>query len=173
MSVHELERFTGSLLDLGITTFDHADIYGAYTCEAAFGRMLKASPGLRQRMQLVTKCGIKLRSDLFPDLKMNHYDTTYHHIIRSVENSLRNLHTDVIDLLLIHRPDPLMDPAEIASAFYSLKKAGKVLNFGVSNFNPLQFESLNRHFARQLVTNQVEFSPIAWNTWKMRTWTFS
>ncbi len=159
MSFPELEKFVQSLLEMGVTTFDHADIYGDYSCEAEFGKVLKQHPGLRDNMQLVTKCGIKLRSDKFPGTGMNHYDTTYDHIVSSVERSLHNLHTEHIDLLLIHRPDPLMDPAEIARAFFHLKSSGKVLNFGVSNFNPLQYEALNKHFARKLVTNQVEYSP--------------
>lgn len=110
-------------------------------------------------MQLVTKCGIKMMSDKFPERMIKHYDTGYEHIIFSVEQSLKNLHTDHIDLLLIHRPDPLMDPAETAKAFEELESQGKVLNFGVSNFTPMQFEMLDRHFGGPLVTNQVEISP--------------
>ncbi|MEJ2593662.1 MAG: aldo/keto reductase [bacterium] len=159
MSLSTLEKFIHSLLEMGITTFDHADIYGDYSCEAEFGKVLKHHPGLRDKMQLVTKCGIKLRSDKFPGTGVNHYDTSYDHIVASAEQSLRNLHTEQIDLLLIHRPDPLMDFAEIARAFFQLRSSGKVLNFGVSNFNPLQYDALNKHFARKLVTNQVEYSP--------------
>lgn len=155
----ELESFVEDALALGVTTLDHADIYGDYHCESEFGKLLKAKPSLRGKMQLVTKCGIKIVSSNYPDRKTGHYNTSRQHIILSLEQSLKNFNTDHIDLLLIHRPDPLMDPAETASAFEELEKSGKVLNFGVSNFNPLQFEMLNKHFGNKLVTNQVEISP--------------
>ncbi|MFW6100052.1 MAG: aldo/keto reductase [Bacteroidota bacterium] len=159
MNNQELLRFVEEALDIGVTTFDHADVYGDYMCEALFGQIFRLKPGLRKRMQLVTKCGIKMMSDKFPERMIKHYDTGYEHIIFSVEQSLKNLHTDHIDLLLIHRPDPLMDPAETAKAFEELESQGKVLNFGVSNFTPMQFEMLDRHFDGPLVTNQVEISP--------------
>jgi len=159
ISLKALEHFVEDALQMGVTTFDHADIYGNYQCEPEFGKLLKHKPGLRDQFQLVTKCGIKLKSDLFPDLGINHYDTSAHHILKSVDRSLKNFNTDHIDLLLIHRPDPLMNPAEIADAFWQLKKSGKVLNFGVSNFTPLQYEGLNKYFDGNLVTNQVEISP--------------
>lgn len=159
MNNKELLKFVEEALDMGVTTFDHADVYGDYTCEAMFGQIFKLKPGLRKRMQLVTKCGIKMVSDKFPERKIKHYDTGYDHIIYSVEQSLRNLHTDYLDLLLIHRPDPLMDPAATARAFEELESQGKVLHFGVSNFTPIQFEMLDWHFDGKLVTNQVEISP--------------
>lgn len=159
MSTAELEHLVNQAIDLGVTTFDHADIYGDYDCEAAFGKLLKANHGLRNQMQLVTKCGIKLDSPKYPQRKLKIYDTTHQHIINSVEQSLKNFNTDYIDILLIHRPDPLMDPAEIAGAFETLEKSGKVRHFGVSNFNPLQYDGLNKYFNGKLVTNQVEFSP--------------
>jgi predicted oxidoreductase len=145
-------------LDLGITTFDHADIYGDYTCEKLFGRALARSPSLRDRMQLVTKCGIKLVSAKRPDHNLHHYDTRQAHIVASVENSLRMLRTDRIDLLLIHRPDPLMDAGDIAAAFERLRQSGKVLHFGVSNFTPWQLDLLSSRLDYPLVTNQVELS---------------
>src|SRR5205085_3772351 len=133
-----------------------ADIYGGYGVEGLFGEALRRQPALRERMQLVSKCGIKLVSPQRPLHTVQHYDTSAAHIIASAEESLRQLHTDRLDLLLIHRPDPLMDFDEIAEAFSALKKSGKVLHFGVSNFSRHQFESLNRRIA--LATNQVEFS---------------
>lgn len=145
-------------LILGITTFDHADIYGDYTCEQIFGRALALTPSLRDEMQIVTKCGIKLISKNRPTHTIKHYDTGRTHIVASVENSLKMLHTDRIDLLLIHRPDPLMDADEIAEAFTTLKQAGKVLHFGVSNFAPWQFELLASRLNVPLVTNQIELS---------------
>ncbi len=159
MTFNELEHLVEESLNLGVTTFDHADIYGEYQCEEAFGRLLRAKPTLRNKFQLITKCGIKVVSPKFPNQKINHYDTSYDHIIESVDQSLRNLNADHIDLLLIHRPDPLMNPEETARAFFQLKASGKVLNFGVSNFSIIQFEMLNKYFGGMLVTNQVEFSP--------------
>jgi predicted oxidoreductase len=145
-------------IDLGITTFDHADIYGDYRCEERFGRALAREPGLRHRLQLVTKCGIMPVSDRRPVHKVKHYDTGRAHILVSVDNSLRDLRSDHIDLLLIHRPDPLMDADEVAEAFHALRRSGKVLHFGVSNFTPWQFELLASRLDFALVTNQIEFS---------------
>jgi len=159
MSSSEILNFVEQSIELGVTTFDHADIYGNYTCEKLFGKIFSKKPALRKEIELITKCGIKLISDKFPDTKLNHYDTSYNHIIKSVNQSLKNLKTDYIDLLLIHRPDPLMNPTEVVKAFNQLFKEGKVLNFGVSNFNPAQFEMLNHHFDGKLVTNQLEISP--------------
>jgi predicted oxidoreductase len=153
-----LVRWTLQVLELGITSFDHADVYGGYSVEAAFGNALAASPGLRDRMQLVTKCGIKLLSPARPLHAVKHYDTSRAHITASVENSLRALRTDRIDLLLIHRPDALTDADEVAQTFAQLRADGKVLHFGVSNHLPSQFALLHRRLP--LVTNQIEFSPL-------------
>jgi len=158
MSVQQRVAFIEQCLALGVTSFDHADIYGDYGVEGLFGEALRAQPSLRGRIELISKCGIKLISPKRPQHTIQHYDTTRGHIMASAEESLRQLHTDRLDLLLIHRPDPLMDFDEIAEAFVSLKKAGKVLHFGVSNFTRHQFEALNRRIA--LATNQVEFSPL-------------
>lgn len=147
-------------LDLGITTFDHADIYGDYRSEELFGRALALEPGLRQRMQLVTKCGIKLVSERRPAHEIKHYDTGQAHILASVDHSLRALGTEHVDLLLIHRPDPLMDADEVAGAFSTLRRSGKVLHFGVSNFAPWQFDLLASRLDFPLVTNQIEFSAL-------------
>jgi predicted oxidoreductase len=153
-----LVRWIEQALDLGITSFDHADVYGGYRVEAAFGEALAAAPALRQRLQIVTKCGIKLLSPARPSHAVKHYDTSRAHITASVENSLRALRTDRIDLLLIHRPDALMDADEVAQTFAQLRAAGKVLHFGVSNHTPSQFALLHRRLP--LVTNQIEFSPL-------------
>jgi len=158
MTVEQRVGFIEQCLALGVTSFDHADIYGNYGVEGLFGEALRAQPSLRDRMQLVSKCGIKLISNKRPQHGIQHYDTGAAHIIASAEESLRQLHTDRLDLLLIHRPDPLMDFDEIAEAFNRLKQAGKVLHFGVSNFSRHQFEVLDRRIA--LATNQVEFSPL-------------
>ncbi|MEM8599464.1 MAG: aldo/keto reductase [Bacteroidota bacterium] len=151
-------------LDLGLTTFDHADIYGGYTCEALFGEALALRPGLRQRMELVTKCNIALVMPARPDHRIKHYDTSAAHIRASVAQSLTNLHTDYIDLLLLHRPDPLLDPHEVAEAFYALHRSGQVRAFGVSNFSPAQFDALQAHLDLPLVTNQVQVSALHTDT---------
>jgi predicted oxidoreductase len=153
-----LVRWIEHALALGITSFDHADIYGGYGVEAAFGEALASAPRLRDRLQIVTKCGIKAVSPARPAHTQKCYDSSHAHVVTSVENSLRALRTDRIDLLLIHRPDALMDPDELAETFRELQHAGKVLNFGVSNHAPSQFALLHRRF--QLVTNQIEFSPL-------------
>jgi len=163
LSAAELLDLVHSNLDLGITTFDHADVYGDYTCEERFGRALSLEPGLRGSMQLVTKCGIKLMSTNRPQHALKHYDTGREHIIASAENSLRVLGTDYIDLLLIHRPDVLMDPEEVAEAFAALRQSGKVLSFGVSNFSPSQFDLLASRLAFPLVTNQIEISVLSFS----------
>lgn len=158
MSAEQRVAFIEQCLDLGVTSFDHADIYGGYGVESLFGDALRLQPALRDRMELVSKCGIKLVSPQRPQHTIQHYDTSAAHIVASAEHSLRQLGTDRLDLLLIHRPDPLMDFDEIAGAFASLKQAGKVLHFGVSNFSRHQFDALNKRFP--LATNQVECSPL-------------
>lgn len=155
-SAMQIESLIKTSLDEGITTFDHADIYGNYSCEESFGNVLRGNSALRSKLQLITKFGIKLVSDKRPEHKIKHYDTSREHIVRSVENSLKALGTDHIDLLLIHRPDPLLHPAEVAETFGQLRQQGKVLHFGVSNFTSTQFEMLNASFP--LVTNQIELS---------------
>lgn len=151
-------RWIEQVLELGITCFDHADIYGGYGVEALFGEALAAAPGLRQRMRLVTKCGIRLVHPSQPGVALNHYDSSALHIRASVQRSLRALRTDRIDLLLIHRPDPLTHPDEVAEAFTRLREAGEVLHFGVSNHTVAQFAALHRRVA--LTTNQIECSPL-------------
>lgn len=158
MSANQLAGFIESHLDLGVTTVDHADIYGGYQCEAAFGEALKLSPHLRARMEIVSKCGIATTAK--PENTLGHYITGRAHIIQSAEQSLHNLATDYLDLLLIHRPDPLMDADEVAEAFLHLHQSGKVRHFGVSNFTPAQFSLLQSRLPFTLATNQVEISPV-------------
>ena len=159
MNARELLGLMEQLVDWGVTTFDHADIYGNYTCEAILGEVLKLKPALRGKLEIVTKCGIRLISDKNPGQKVKYYDYSYSHIVDSVNRSLKNFRTEHIDLLLLHRPAPFFDPEEAARAFSVLKKKGKVLHFGVSNFTPGQFETLNSFTDEKLVTNQVEISP--------------
>lgn len=153
-----LEQLIQASLDNGIDTFDHADIYGNYSNEALFGDVLKKNASLKKKMKLVSKCGIKLLSDNKPEHRVKHYDTSKEHILASAENSLKLLDVDHLDLLLIHRPDPLMNPQEMAEAFDQLKRQGKVLHFGVSNFTPAQFDLLQSYLPFPLVTNQIEIS---------------
>jgi predicted oxidoreductase len=159
-SKREIVNLIHTCLEQGITTFDHADIYGDYTCEGQFGSALAESGIDRSAIQLVTKCGIKLVSANRPNHQMKCYDTSCSHILASVENSLKCLHTDYIDLLLIHRPDPLIDPREVNEAFVQLRQSGKVHWFGVSNFLPSQFELLASKLDVPLVTNQIEYSVV-------------
>lgn len=158
LNVAQRVRWIEQCLDLGITSFDHADIYGGYTVEALFGEALAAQPGLRARLQLVTKCGIKLLSPQRPAHAIKSYDTSRGHVVASVEASLRALRTDHLDLLLIHRPDALMDPDELADTLAGLRAAGKVAHFGVSNHAPSQLALLHRRLP--LATNQIELSPL-------------
>jgi predicted oxidoreductase len=153
-----LESLIYTSLENQISSFDHADIYGGYENETLFGHVLKSNPSLRDRMEIITKCGIKLLSVKRPEHHIKHYDTSKQHIIWSAENSLKQLHTNRIDLLLLHRPDPLMHAAEVAEAFNTLKQQGKVLHFGVSNFTPSQFDMLQAYLDFPLVTNQIELS---------------
>ena len=152
----DYQRMIENCIEAGATTFDHADIYGNYTTEAEFGLAIKENPAIRNQVQLITKCGICMVAPNRPGHQIKHYNTSKNHIIESAERSLKNLQTDFIDLLLIHRPDALMDPAEIAEAFSQLKKAGKVLHFGVSNFNVSQTALLQSCFPVEV--NQVEIS---------------
>jgi predicted oxidoreductase len=144
-------------LDLGINFFDHANIYGRGKSEAVFGTLLKANPKLRDRMIIQSKCGIRFRGDPNPD-DPQRYDFSHRHITESVEASLKRLCTDHLDILLLHRPDPLCEPAEVARAFDELHKAGKVRHFGVSNHGEWQMELLKQHVKHRLVTNQLELS---------------
>ena len=158
LDISNVEQLIRQSLEVGMTTFDHADIYGDHNNEEIFGNVIRKDPSLRQRMEIVTKCGIKFPSKRRPSSWVKHYDTSKKHITWSVDNSLKMLHTDHIDLLLIHRPDPLLNPNEVADAFSSLKQSGKVLHFGVSNFTPTQFEMLQAYMSLPLVTNQIEIS---------------
>jgi len=158
MTPQQVVEFIEHHLALGITTVDHADIYGDYQCEAAFGAALRLAPGLREKLQIVTKCGIATRAK--PEHRIGHYITEASHILHSAENSLRHFNTDYLDLLLIHRPDPLMDADEIAEAFIALHQSGKVRHFGVSNFTASQFTLLQSRLPFSLVTNQLEISPL-------------
>ena len=141
----------------GYTLFDHADIYCEGEAERIFGEALKEVPGMREKVIVATKCGIRKPGDAGPESPYR-YDFSAPYIINSCEQSLRRLGIDCIDIYQLHRPDWLMDPEEIATAFVQLQKSGKVREFGVSNFRPSQFTALQRACPMRLVVNQVEIS---------------
>jgi predicted oxidoreductase len=153
-----VERKIQSCLDQGITTFDQADIYGDYGAEAVLGRALQANPGLRNRMEIVTKCDIVAPCGRYSDVPVKYYDSSRAHILKSVDTSLQEMAIDHIDLLLIHRPDPLMDHHETGAALDDVVKSGKVRAVGVSNFRPWDWELLQSAMTTPLVTNQIELS---------------
>ena len=150
-------RAVRAAVEAGFTLFDHADIYGGGVCEEVFGGVMKESPELRERLVIANKCGIRL-----PHLggagEPYRYDSRAGHIVTSCEDSLRRLHVEKIDLYQIHRPDFLTHPEEVARAFDQLARAGKVMEFGVSNFRPSQVAALQRACPMRLRVNQVEFS---------------
>jgi predicted oxidoreductase len=147
MNTKALSTFVDHALDEGINLFDHADIYGNTTCETLFGEVLHTRPGLREKIKLQTKCSIR----------SGYYDLSKDHIINSVDESLKRLQTDYIDLFILHRPDTLMEPDEIAQAFDSLLYSGKVLHFGVSNFSSMQIEMLKMSVSQPILVNQMQF----------------
>ena len=154
-STNEIADYINQCIDLGVYTFDHADIYGGYTTETDFGKGLQKTSIARDKMFHISKCGIQ-----YPcaerALSVKHYNYSKQHIIQSAEQSIKNLNIDYLDLLLLHRPSPLMDVSVISDAFSSLEKDGKVRAFGVSNFTSSQMELLNKEVTIQW--NQVECS---------------
>ena len=145
-------------LDQGITTFDQADIYGDYSAEAIFGVALKEDKSLRNKIEIVTKCGIVAPCGKYADVPVKYYDTSKKHIDASVNASLKNMNIDYIDMLLIHRPDPYMDHDETGQALDTLIKSGKIGAVGVSNFKPYDWELLQSSMVNKLHTNQIELS---------------
>lgn len=149
MDEKQIGAFVDTALSMGINMFDHADIYGRGKCETVFGGYLARNKSLREKMILQSKCGI---------VPKKRYDFSKKHILESVDGSLARLNTDYLDILLLHRPDTLMEPDEVAAAFESLSKSGKVRHFGVSNFNPMQIELLKSALPYPLMFNQLQFS---------------
>lgn len=156
LNTKEFAHLINLFIENGITTFDHADIYGGYTTEEAFGKALTESKIDRKKIQLITKCGIQYISVKRPENHIKHYEYSKDYIIWSAENSLKNLQTDYLDVLLLHRPSPLMQADEIAEAVSKLKADGKILSFGVSNFTSSQTELLRQK--TDVSFNQVQFS---------------
>ena len=145
-------------LGQGITSFDQAAVYGLYSAEALFGEVLKANPSLRHKIEIVSKCGIVNPSDRYAGVSVSHYDTSREHIFNSVDASLKNMATDYLDLLLIHRQDPFLDHHETGKALDDIIKSGKVKEVGVSNFKSWDFTLLQSAMKSHLVTNQIEMS---------------
>ena len=133
----EMSALVNQCVQMGVTTFDHADIYGGYTTEEEFGKAFEDSGVQRENVQFISKCGIQYPTDR-RQLEIKHYEYGTDYIIHSALSSLKNLRTEYLDLLLLHRPSPLMDPEEVAAAFSALRDSGKVRSFGVSNFTPSQ-----------------------------------
>ncbi len=150
MTEHQIDMYINTALELGYNYFDHADIYGGGKCEEVFGGALKRDPSLRDKMVIQTKCGIK----------KGMYDFSKEHIVSSVDQSLKRLSCEKIDVLLLHRPDLLMDPAEVAEAFDELEQSGKVVAFGVSNHSPMQIELLKKYVKQDLKINQLQLSVV-------------
>ena len=157
ISQDELMKLVKKCLDLGVDSFDHAPVYGRYTCEKIFGdAVLRKDPALRSQMKIVTKTGI-----VTPGRKGNdrgYYDARKASVLAEMDESLERLGTDHVDLLLVHRPDPLADPAETADALDTLVAQGKALHVGVSNYPPAQMAALKKHLKAPLVTHELEFS---------------
>lgn len=155
LTASQMANLINVCLENKITTFDHADIYGGYTTEATFGKALGESKIARDKIQLISKCGILQNSENRP-YKIKHYDYSKEYIIWSVENSLKNLHSDYLDVLLLHRPSPLMNADEIAEAVEKLKSDGKILDFGLSNFTTSQTDLIRSK--TEVSYNQIQFS---------------
>lgn len=156
LTTKEMENMIQVSIENKITTFDHADIYGSYTTEADFGKAFHASKIDREKLQLITKCGIQMIAEKRPENKIKHYDYSKDYIIKSVETSLKNLKTDYVDVFLLHRPSPLMRADEIAEAVEKLKGEGKIIDFGLSNFTSSQTELIRQK--TEVSYNQVQFS---------------
>lgn len=157
-STAHVEAKINACLEQGITTFDQADIYGGYAAEGILGQAIKANPALRAQMEIVTKCDIVAPMGRYADKRVKYYDTSRAHILSSVDTSLQEMAVDHIDLLLIHRPDPLMDHRETGAALDEVVASGKVRAVGVSNFRPWDWELLQSAMKTPLATNQVEIS---------------
>ncbi|MDA6071421.1 aldo/keto reductase [Flavobacterium sp. AC] len=156
LTTKEMENLIQLCIENKITTFDHADIYGSYTTEADFGKAFHNSKIPREKLQLITKCGIQMIAEKRPENKIKHYDYSKEYIIWSVEESLKKLKTDYVDVFLLHRPSPLMQADEIAEAVEQLKAEGKIIDFGLSNFTSSQTELIRQK--TEVSYNQVQFS---------------
>jgi predicted oxidoreductase len=153
-----MEKIVNLCLELGINTFDHADIYGSYQCEELFGNLVSAKSFKREDIVLFTKCGLRLPGAGQPGIRVKHYDTSREHILKSVDNSLRKLKTDYIDIFLLDHLDPLSSLEETALTLAQLKDSGKVKNIGVTNFSVFQHQLLASYLRVPIVTNHIELN---------------
>jgi len=158
LSQNKMETTVNLCLELGINTFDHADIYGDYECEELFGQVIKNKSVKRDELVLFTKCGINLPHPSRPDIRVKHYDTSRKHILKSLENSLRNLRTDYIDIFLLNQLDPLSNLEETALTLHKLRETGKVKNIGIVNFSVFQHQLLSSYLRIPIVTNHIELN---------------
>lgn len=156
--VAAMEKIINLCLDLGINTFDHADVYGGYQCEELFGNVIKQRSFKREEIVLFTKCGVVLPHPNRPDVRVKYYDTSAAHILKSVENSLKKLHTDYIDIFLLDQLDPLSNLEETALTLERLRTTGKIRNIGVANFSVFQHQLLASYLRVPLVTNHIELN---------------
>ena len=154
----KMEKIMNLCLELDINTFDHGDTYGDYTCEEIFGNVFKRSGIKRESIVLFTKCGINVPHPARPEYRVKHYDTSREHITNSVENSLRNLRTDYIDVFLLNQLDPLSNLEETALTLEKLKDSGKIKNVGVVNFSVFQHQLLSSYLRIPIVTNHIELN---------------
>ena len=158
LAAGRMESVVEQCLELGINTFDHADIYGDYGCEEAFGTLIKQKSIRREEVVLFTKCGVMVPSSTRPEVRTTYYDTSKEHILRSLEASLRKLQTDYIDVFLLHQLDPLSNLEETAYTLQQLKQSGKIRQIGVVNFTVFQHQLLSSYLRTPVVSNHIEFN---------------
>ena len=158
ISLSKMEGIVDLCLELGINTFDHADIYGGYQCEEMFGEIIRGKRIKREDIVLFTKCGLVIPHPSQPDVRVRYYDTSKDHITKSIENSLRRLRTDYIDIFLLNQLDPLSDLEETAITLQKLRDSGKVKNIGVVNFSVFQHQLLSSYLRIPIVTNHIELN---------------
>jgi predicted oxidoreductase len=153
-----MEKIINQCLELGINTFDHADHYGSYQCEELFGKVISEKSFKREDLVIFTKCGLKLPHPTHPEIRVKYYDTSSAHIIKSVEESLRKLRTDYIDIFLLDHLDPLSNLEETAISLRQLKESGKVKNIGIVNFSVFEHQLLASYLKEPIVTNHIELN---------------
>lgn len=158
ISPEKMEKIVNQCLELGINTFDHADLYGSYQCEELFGNMISRKSFNREDIVLFTKCGVRIPHDSDSEVRIKHYDTSSAHIIKSVENSLRKLKTDYIDIFLLDHYDPIANLEETSSTLRQLKSAGKIKHIGVVNFSVFEHQLLASYLKEPIVTNHIELN---------------
>ena len=153
-----MEKIVNLCLELGINTFDHADVYGSYRCEEAFGKVMDRKSFKREDIVIFTKCGLRIPDASQPEVRVKHYDTSRDHILKSVDNSLHRLKTDYIDIFLLNHLDYISNLEETAYTLRQLKESGKIKNIGVANFSVFQHQLLAAHLNMPIVTNHIELN---------------